>query len=169
MRATLYRDTYGVPHIYAESEVAAAYVHGYAQAEDRLEQILRHYRWAEGTLAEILGKEYLESDYFARAWRHREVSYERYTEIPETCRELIEAFVRGLKAYMEEYPDRVPDWAPEVHPWHVVALLRAFIWDWPTGQALNDLRRGSIQPEAGIHHSNQWAGHPRYTACRPRA
>ena len=37
---TLYRDDWGVPHLYADSEEAGYYGLGYAQAEDRLEQIL---------------------------------------------------------------------------------------------------------------------------------
>ena len=155
--ATLYRDEYGVPHIYAESEEAAMFAHGYAQAEDRLEQVLRHYRWAEGTLAEVAGKRYVESDYHARVWRHAEISRERYTDIPEKTRRLIEAFVDGLKAYMKEHPDRVPDWAPEVQPWHVVALGRAFIWGWPAGQAWDDLNRRKPVPKVKTRGSNQWA------------
>ncbi len=155
--ATLYRDEFGVPHIYAESEEAAMYAHGYAQGEDRLEQVLRHYRWAEGTLAEVAGKSYVTSDYHARVWRHAEISRERYSDIPETTRRLIEAFVDGLKAYMKEHPDRVPDWAPDVQPWHVVALGRAFIWGWPAGQAWDDLNRRKPVPKEKTRGSNQWA------------
>jgi penicillin amidase len=33
--ATLYRDTWGVPHVYADTEAAGYYALGYAQAEDR--------------------------------------------------------------------------------------------------------------------------------------
>jgi len=37
--ATLYRDTWGVPHVYADTEAAGYYALGYAQAEDRLADI----------------------------------------------------------------------------------------------------------------------------------
>ncbi len=155
--ATLYRDDFGVPHIYAETEEAAAYVHGYAQAEDRLEQILKHYRWAEGTLAEVLGKRYLESDYRSRVWRHAEISRKKYLEVPAHTRAVMEAFIAGLKAYMKEHPDRVPDWAPEIHPWHILALGRAFIWGWPEGEAWDDLNRKKPVPKVKTRGSNQWA------------
>jgi len=155
-QATLYRDTYGVPHIYAESETAAAFVHGYAQAEDRLEQLLSNYRWAEGTLAEALGKDYLDSDYNARAARHAEVSRNNYQEIPASTRAQCEAFIDGVKTYMKEHPDKVPEWAPEIHPWHVVAMARAFIWGWPAGQAMDDLRRRRPVDKPRTRGSNQW-------------
>ncbi|MBC8233045.1 penicillin acylase family protein [bacterium] len=59
-QVTIYRDTYGVPHIYGDSEEAVAYGHGYAQAEDRLETLLKAYRKAEGTMAEAFGEEFVE-------------------------------------------------------------------------------------------------------------
>src|SRR5882762_1114279 len=40
---TVYRDDWGVPHVYASREEDGFYGLGYAQAEDRLEGILRRY------------------------------------------------------------------------------------------------------------------------------
>ncbi|MBI2952258.1 penicillin acylase family protein, partial [bacterium] len=45
---TIYRDSYGVPHVYGDSEAAAAFGVGYAQAEDRLDALLLNYLKAEG-------------------------------------------------------------------------------------------------------------------------
>ena len=52
---TIYRDQHDVPHIYGDTDDAAAFGAGYAQAEDRLflMDVLRHY--GEGTLASFLG------------------------------------------------------------------------------------------------------------------
>ena len=49
---TLYRDEFGIPHVYAPTLEAASYAIGYAQAEDRLEELLKNYRRAAGTMAE---------------------------------------------------------------------------------------------------------------------
>ncbi len=38
--ATIYRDEFGIPHIFAPTLEDAAYAAGYAQAEDRLEELL---------------------------------------------------------------------------------------------------------------------------------
>ncbi|HQL96171.1 MAG TPA: penicillin acylase family protein, partial [Candidatus Hydrogenedentes bacterium] len=44
--ATLYRDTWGVPHIYADTLAEAAFAAGYAQAEDRLQDLYINVRMA---------------------------------------------------------------------------------------------------------------------------
>ena len=44
---TIYRDEFGIPNIFASTEEGAVYGMGYAQAEDRLEEILKQYRRAE--------------------------------------------------------------------------------------------------------------------------
>src|SRR5258706_489722 len=43
-QATIYRDEFGIPHVFAPTLEAAAYAIGYAQAEDRLEELLTNYR-----------------------------------------------------------------------------------------------------------------------------
>src|SRR5204863_5159237 len=55
--ATIYRDEFGIPHIFAPTLEAAAYAVGYAQAEDRLEELLKNYRKANGTMSEVFGPE----------------------------------------------------------------------------------------------------------------
>src|SRR2546428_142816 len=62
----IYRDEFGVPHIFASTEEGAVYGMGYAQAEDRLEELLKQYRRAEGTMAEAFGSSYLQHDYRQR-------------------------------------------------------------------------------------------------------
>src|SRR5437588_4901873 len=51
--ATIYRDEFGIPHVFAATLERAAYAVGYAQAEDRLEELLKNYRRANGTMAEV--------------------------------------------------------------------------------------------------------------------
>src|SRR5579871_3411890 len=54
---TVYRDFYGVPHIVGDTEEAAFFGYGYAQAEDHLERMMLQYRDAQGRLAEIQGSQ----------------------------------------------------------------------------------------------------------------
>ena len=53
--ATVYRDSFGIPHVYGDTDIGAAYALGYVAAEDRMwhMDILRHA--AKGELSEILG------------------------------------------------------------------------------------------------------------------
>ncbi len=142
----IYRDEFGVPHIFAPDLETAAYAVGYVQAEDRLEELLKNYRRATGTMAEVFGPEFFPHDYVQRLWRHAEVSQQNYHRLSPKVRALIEAFLDGVKAYMKEHPEKVPAWAPELHPWHVVALGRFLLFGWPIGEALGDLRRAGIEP-----------------------
>src|SRR5437763_13063120 len=88
----IYRDDYGVPNIFAATEEGAVYGMGYAQAEDRLEELLRQYRRAEGTMSEAFGPELLLHDYRQRLWRHRAVAEENYPKLPAKIRGFIESY-----------------------------------------------------------------------------
>ena len=162
-KITIYRDNWGIPHIFAQSEAALSYAYGYAQAEDRLIQLLTNYRFAEGTMAEVFGEGYLESDLTQMIWQNALISSEHFHDLPESVQFSARHFIAGVKQYMAEHPDKVPSWAPEIHPWHVIALGRAFIWGWPLGQARGDLHRGKVSVEKP-HHSNQWVVSKQRTA-----
>src|SRR5437867_4919489 len=145
--ATLYRDEFGIPHVFAPTLEAAAYAVGYAQAEDRLEELLKNYRRANGTMAEAFGKEHFRNDLIQRMWRHSEISREKYRQVSAKMRGVIEAYQRGVKQFMKEHPEQIPSWAQEIHPWDVVALGRYSNWVWPLGEAEGDLDRAGIEPD----------------------
>src|SRR5947199_9700041 len=77
----IYRDDFGVPNIFAATEEGAVYGMGYAQAEDRLEELLKQYRRAEGTMAEAFGPEFVKHDYRQRVWQHRAISLANYSKL----------------------------------------------------------------------------------------
>ncbi|MGA2590641.1 MAG: penicillin acylase family protein, partial [Bryobacteraceae bacterium] len=114
---TILRDEYGVPHIFAQDAAGAAFGSGYAQAEDRLEEMLKNYRRAEGTMAEAFGPEFYRDDWRQRLWRHRLVAEQHYNDLSPRSRETIEAFLAGVRQYMQEHPAEVPAWAPKLEPW----------------------------------------------------
>lgn len=162
---TIHRDEFGVPHIFAATDEDACYAMGYAQAEDRLEELMRQYRRATGTMSEVFGPDHLQDDYRQRVWRHAEVAREKYDELDPRVRRMLEAFQQGVRHYMREHPDDVPDWAPNMKPWMCVALARYVIWNWPEGDAAGDMKRAGIEfdplPYRG---SNQWLVGPERTA-----
>jgi acyl-homoserine-lactone acylase len=163
--ATVYRDEYGIPHVFAQTLEAASFGVGYAQAEDRLEELLKNYRRANGTMAEIAGPDSYRSDLIQRMWRHSEISREKYNEVSSKMRACIEAYQDGIKQFMREHPDQVPSWAQEIHPWDVIALGRYIIWGWPLGEAGGDLQRGGIEPDpAAYRGSNEMLIAPSRTA-----
>ena len=109
---TVYRDDWGVPHIYAETLPGAAFAAGYSQAEDRLEQLLQNYRLAAGTLAEIAGPSLVDQDYRSRVWQHEEIGREHYNQMDPKLKASCAAFIEGVQKYMDERPAEVPKSAP---------------------------------------------------------
>jgi acyl-homoserine-lactone acylase len=139
VQATIFRDEYGVPHVFAPNLEAAAFAVGYAQAEDRLDDLLKNYRLASGAMAEAFGPDFYTGDLIQRMVRHAEVAREKYKEVSPKMRATIEAFQAGIKFFMKEHPERVPSWAQEIHPWDVVALSRLLIYVWPVSQVAIEL------------------------------
>ena len=154
--ATLYRDEFGIPHVYAPTLEAAAFAVGYAQAEDRLEELLKNYRRANGTMSEVFGPSNYRTDFVMRLFRQEEISREKYGQLSPKSRAVIEAYQAGVKQFMKEHPEQVPSWAQEIHPWDVVALGRYIIWGWVLEDAGGELIRAGIVPDAfGYHGSNE--------------
>jgi acyl-homoserine lactone acylase PvdQ len=154
---TIYRDEFGTPHIFAETAAGACFGNGYAQAADRLEELLKQYLRCTGGMSEAFGPEFLHDDYRQRMYRHAEVSKEKYPTIDAKSRELIEAYQAGVKQYMLEHPSEVPAWAPQIEPWMCVALGRYVLWGWPEGEAADDLERIGIKADPVEYHgSNEW-------------
>jgi penicillin amidase len=142
---TLYRDDFGIPHIFAPALEDAAYAIGYAQAEDRLEELLKNYRRAAGTMAEVFGPRFYEDDLAQRIWRHEEIGRDRYQRLSSRLRAVLEAYIAGVRRFMAEHPEHVPAWAQEIHPWDSVALGRYIIWGWPLGEAVHDLGAAGVK------------------------
>ncbi|WP_067037308.1 penicillin acylase family protein [Allomuricauda sp. CP2A] len=60
----VYFDPYGIPHIYAESEIDALKALGYVHAQDRLWQMELLRRVAKGQLSEVFGQDLVKTDKF---------------------------------------------------------------------------------------------------------
>ena len=52
---TIYRDTYGVPHIFGPTDASCVFGYAYAQAEDNFWQIEDSYMRALGRASEVYG------------------------------------------------------------------------------------------------------------------
>src|SRR5215471_12936603 len=77
--ATVRFDTHGGPHIRAANLDDALFLQGYVTAQDRLWQMDGLRRYAGGTLAEILGPSFVESDREARRLRMRRIAEDAYS------------------------------------------------------------------------------------------
>ncbi len=154
---TLYRDEWGVPHVYSDNLRGASYALGYAQAEDRLEELLLNYRRAAGTVSEVLGPDHLSEDAEQRLFRHEEIARQKYNQVSPIVRECIEAYQDGVRKFIQDHPEQKPAWAQEIHPWDAIALGRYIIWGWPLGEAEDDLSKAGLRfdPPPIYHGSNE--------------
>jgi penicillin amidase len=145
------RDTWGVPHIYAQSQDDLFFAQGYTVAQDRMFQLEMWHRKAMGRLAEIFGPGAVERDRYARLLRyHGDMNSEWQSYSPDT-KPIVEAFVRGINAYVEEVnAGREPlppefeilgiqptPWTPEV----VISRLAAYPM---TGNADREIPRAEV-------------------------
>ena len=160
----IYRDTWGVPHIYAPTAVDGLYAMGWAQAEDRPEQLLQNLLLAMGEGASVLGEGALQSDLRARTWDHYGNAQRSFGQFRLEARQHLEAFTRGINAFYDEHPKDLPSWwgNREVEPTMLVAWARFFLYDWSIDEVYGDLQRGGIQAgfEASPRASNQFAVSP---------
>ena len=127
-KVTIYRDDWGVPHIYADQEESAFYGLGYAQAEDQLIRLLGGIFLARGRLSELEGESRLSLDIELRRWRHSQEGLEGLSRLDSRVRNNYEQYVAGVKRFMADHPDQVPAWAPEFDVSDLVALNRAIFW-----------------------------------------
>lgn len=100
---SVYYDTYGVPQIYADTEVAMTYAMGYTMARDRLFQMEAFRHVGQGTLAEITGAGALPMDEATR--RVSEGTAGRTAELaaaPQYIRDRADAFSAGINQLMTD-------------------------------------------------------------------
>lgn len=105
------RDRWGINHIYAQNEQDLFMAQGYAAARDRLFQFELWRRQATGTVAEILGPRELKRDIGARLHRFQGDLDAELNHYHPRGQAIIEAFVRGINAYIAE-TERTPSLLP---------------------------------------------------------
>ncbi len=167
-RTVVYRDTWGVPHIYAPTVEAGFYAMGYAQAEDRPAQLLTNLKIAMGELAEIVGEDGVAQDLISLMFDHYGIAGRQWPTMPERIQARLQAFADGINAFYDAHPEDVPEWwgKRQVTPQMVAAFGRMFLYNWSIDEALNDLRRSGVDPgfTSPRRASNQWAVAPERSA-----
>lgn len=159
--AVLYRDEWGVPHIFADNTRAMAFAFGYAQAQDHLEPMLLAYRYALGRAAEVLGAEAEDVDRLAIRLNHAGLAYEAYANADPVTRDLCEGFALGVNTWITEHPEMVPSWSDGVHPADVLALLHRYL----VSQAPFDYPH-ALHLLPGTPSANAWAVGPALSQSR---
>jgi penicillin amidase len=138
----IYRDAYGVPHIYASTTADLFFAQGYVHAQDRFWQMDFWRHLSGGRLSEMFGESQVETDMFLRTLGWARVAEQEWEMADEYSREILQAYADGVNAYLAgrqgtalslEYgilgllsPDyQVEPW----HPVHTLAWAKVMAWD----------------------------------------
>jgi len=102
------RDEHGVPTIDAANLEDLFFAQGYVTAQDRLWQMDAMRRFAAGELAEVLGPSQLQHDREQRILGLRDVARRSLQQYSARDRSYVDAYTRGVNAYIEERGDSLP-------------------------------------------------------------
>lgn len=142
----VWRDSLGVPHLWAGSEADLYRAVGYVHAQDRLWQMELFRRVADGRLAEVLGPDAVDSDRFLRTLGMGRIAAAEERRLSPDERALLQAYADGVNAAVGEHRGALPPefvalrFRPE--PWtprNTLSIARIMAWDladWTTGLEL---------------------------------
>ncbi len=108
----LLRDQYGVAHIYADDVYGLYYGYGYAVAQDRLFQMEMTRRSTQGTVAAVLGADYLDYDKTTRKLFDPASIRRQLAGLAPGDRDIFEGFAAGMNAWLHEIRSRPEDLMP---------------------------------------------------------
>lgn len=121
---TIYRDEWGVPHVYGPTDASVVFGGAYAQAEDNWWQVEDNFVRAIGRGAEIYGEDALLDDYLVKGLEIVRRSIEEYQRAPARVRALYDAYAAGFNHFLDTHPDAERRLLDRVEPWHTLALIR---------------------------------------------
>ncbi|MBN1636795.1 MAG: penicillin acylase family protein, partial [Deltaproteobacteria bacterium] len=105
---SIMRDTWGVPHIFGESDPDVAFGLAYAHAEDDYQTIEGTLLAARGKLASVYGPKAAPNDYMVHLLRVWDVVNARYeTDLSPETKALCDAYADGLNYYASLHPRQV--------------------------------------------------------------
>ena len=163
---TIYRDEYGIPHIYAANEADLFFAQGYVHAQDRFWQMEFWRHTGQGRLSEIVGEATLDTDRFIRTvgWNRIAAETVAYYQAEEPAYfAILEAYSAGVNAYIEDNRSALSlnktilelvgdPW--EIEPWEPVDTIGwgvVMAWDLSganMGQELDRARLNQVVGEA---------------------
>ena len=116
-RVQIIRDTWGVPHIYGQTDADAVFGLLYTQCEDDFDRVETNYLDAVGRLAEVEGEKELYHDLRARLFMDTTQAASIYRKSPPDLKKLLEAFADGTNYYLATHPTIKPKLLRRFQPW----------------------------------------------------
>src|SRR5688572_28639455 len=132
----IYRDSFGISHIYGATEADCYYGLGYAQAQERLFQMDFTRRIGRGRLSEVLGPDALMIDTWARTIGFSRIASEMVKKMSPQTKSILTAYANGVNACIAacdgRYAFEFDALAYEPEPWTVedcLVIARLMSWE----------------------------------------
>lgn len=164
---TIRRDTFGIPHILADTEEAVAFGFGYAQAEDHAVEIARRMISARGEEAKYFGPSGLANDLGMAQFDNIGEARRGLERVSPLFRQIVTAYAAGVNRYVARHRAQLPEWIPEITAVDVLANSRASAVDALAGPALPRQLRAKYEttaPLRGRARAERGIGPPRASA-----
>lgn len=156
---TIYRDTYGVPHVFGPTDAACVFGYAYAQAEDNFWQVEDSYIRALGRASEIYGEKTLDDDLVIRTLEIPRLAKAEYDRSSPQLRPLLDSFADGINYYLEHHPQVRPRLLTRFEPWYMLAFNRyALYYLFLYGET--GIPKEDTGKMADAQGSNMWAIRP---------
>jgi len=138
----IYRDTFGIPHIYAQTSHDLFFAQGYVHAQDRFWQMDFWRHIGSGRLSEMFGDKQLDTDTFLRTLGWARVAQQELDGLSSEDLAPLQAYADGVNAYLADHQGTAlsleyavlklltPGYSPE--PWqplHTLTWGKAMAWD----------------------------------------
>ncbi len=132
----VYRDSWGIPYVYAQNNHDLFFAQGYVHAQDRLWQMDFHRRIGEGKLSEIFGKTTIKTDRFLRTVGLARAAQNDLKVADAETLSVLQAYADGVNAFIETHQGNLPleftilGYKPA--PWEPVDTLvwaKVMAWD----------------------------------------
>ena len=158
---TIYRDTYGVPHVFGRTDASTVFGFAYAQAEDNFWRVEENFIHAMGRASEVYGERMLEEDQRNRALEIPRLAREEYARLDRHMRSLCDAFAAGFNYYLERHPEVRPRLLMKIEPWYTLAFIRYNYYQngFARDQGLRRVKLQTAHIETGLKEhtgSNGW-------------
>lgn len=98
----IFRDSDGVPHIFADSMEDVMFAQGFVHAQDRFWQMEFWRRTGQGRLSEVFGEDLLTTDMYLRTLGFAEVAAREYERLEEPYKSWLDSYARGVNGYISE-------------------------------------------------------------------
>jgi penicillin amidase len=121
---TIYRDSYGVPHVFGRTDSSTIFGFAYAQAEDNFWRVEENFIHALGRASELYGIETLDADRLNHALEIPRLAREEYQRLDPHMRSICDAFAAGLNYYLTRHPEVQPRLLTKMEPWYPLAFIR---------------------------------------------